>query len=345
MISQRIRCAVLYAAPAATAAATPAAARADHGTSAVDYAALAGTALAGARITLAEPVAAGRFVPPPSSVAPDLPQRVASMPAFCRVRATAMPSRDSHVGIELWMPLAGWNGRLLGTGNGGGAGRIAYEMGMIEGLKRGFAVANTGVGTAPAVDPLAARPDRWVDFGSRATHEMTRIAKTMVGAFYKVASFRSYFEGCSTGGQQALEAAHRYPQDYDGILAGAPGNNRTHVASYFLWNYQALNAPAANLSAVRRLYAGPTNQRTGERIFAGLTPGSETMPLGPMQQGDPVIFPPQQFYLFDWALGAGDFDPLGFDFSRDLARVDGRLAATLNANAAHLAPFRRRAAG
>ncbi len=313
-----------------------------------------------------------------------------------------MPTPDSHIGIEVWLPAAAWNGRLLGTGNGGGAGRIAYEMGMIEGLKRGFAVANTDMGTAPDINRTIDHPQRWVDFGHRATHEMTRVAKGLVAAHYKAASFRSYFEGCSTGGQQGLSAAQRYPSDYDGILAGDPGNNRTHVASYFLWNHAALNAsPAVKLSSaqwtmvtrhvlaacagkdggapgdafltdprrcgfdpaslpvceagasgdacltgeqlttLRRLYAGPVNPQTGERIYAGLPLGSEAMPLGPQAQADPATWPDQQFYPFRWTLRTA-FDPATFDFDHDLDRVDARLASTLNANDADLSDFARR---
>ncbi|CAN5363783.1 tannase/feruloyl esterase family alpha/beta hydrolase [soil metagenome] len=367
-----------------------------------DCSALARATLTDARIVSAAPVAAGALTVAASPIAPDLAQRVASMPGFCRVVAIATPTPDSRIGIEIWLPMQKWNGRLLGTGNGGGAGRIAYEMGMVEGLKRGFAVTNTDMGTAPDINGVAGHPERWIDFGQRATHEMTRVAKAMVSAFYKVASFRSYFEGCSTGGQQALSLAQRYPADYDGILAGDPGNNRTHVASYFLWNYAALNAsPLAKLSAaqwslvtravlancvgkdggapgdrfltdprrcgfdpaalpvcrtgtsaddcvtalqlatLRRLYAGPSNPRTGERIYAGLTPGSEDQPLGPMMQGDPAIWPDQQFYPFRWSLGSA-FTAAGFDFDHDLDRVDAELAGPLNANSADLSDFARR---
>jgi feruloyl esterase len=365
-----------------------------------DCATLAQAALAGGRMVSAEPVAAGALKTAASPTAPDLGARMATMPAFCRVRAIATPTPDSKIGIEIWLPLQRWNGRLLGTGNGGGAGQIAYEMGMVEGLKRGFAVANTDMGTAPDINRTVGHPERWIDFGHRATHEMTRVAKTMVTAFYKVASFRAYFEGCSTGGQQALSNAQRYPNDYDGILAGDPGHNRTHVASYFLWNYAALTrSPAAALSSaqwsmvsnavlarcaakdggapgdrfltdprqcrfdpatlpvcktgtsavdcltgaqlatLRRLYAGPSNPRTGERIYGGLTPGSENMPLGPLMQGAPS-WPAQQFYPFTWSMGAA-FDAQKFDFDRDLDRVDAQLAGTLNANAADLSDFAR----
>lgn len=393
------RWAIIAAAGFTAIAAVPAAAQSRAPAS--DCAALSRIALPGAQIVSAAPVAAGALRTDPSPVAPDLAARMATMPAFCRVQAVATPTPDSHIGIEVWLPAMQWNGRLLGTGNGGGAGRIAYEMGMVEGLKRGFAVANTDMGTAPDINRTIDHPERWIDFGHRATHEMTRVAKGLVAAFYKVASFRSYFAGCSTGGQQALSAAQRCPADYDGILAGDPGNNRTHVASYFLWNYAALNAsPAANLStaqwsmvsrrvlaacagkdggapgdafltdprrcdfdpaslpvceagasgdecltgaqlaSLRRLYAGPVNPRTGERIYAGLALGSEAMPLGPLAQSDPATWPAQQFYPFRWSMGAA-FDPATFDFDHDLDRVDARLSSTLNANSADLSDFER----
>jgi feruloyl esterase len=368
---------------------------------AIDCSALAKASLPGTRIIKSAAVAAGAFKTAPSPIAPDLGARIASMPAFCRVRVIATPSSDSNVGIEVWLPLQRWNGRLLATGNGGGAGRIAYEMGMVEGLKRGFAVANTDMGTAPDINAALDHPERWTDFGYRATHEMTRVAKALVSAFYNVTEFRSYFAGCSTGGQQALSAAKRYPTDYDGILAGDPGNNRTHVASYFLWNYATLNASTAaklsigqwsmvtravlgacagkdggapgdgfltdprmcrfdpvslptcksgaaadscltapQLATLQRLYAGPVNPHTGERIYAGLTPGSEAMPLGPVMQGDPTTWPDQQFYPFRWTL-RGAFAEQRFDFDHDLDRVDAQLASTLNANGSDLSDFAR----
>jgi feruloyl esterase len=362
---------------------------------------LAAMALPGAKVTSSEMVAAGAFKKDGPDMLPDFGQRLATAPAFCRVRITATPTTGSRIGVEVWLPIRGWNGRMLGTGNGGGAGSIAYEMGMVEGLKRGFAVANTDMGTAPDINTVLAQPERWADFGYRATHEMTRVAKLVVAAYYRVASFRSYFAGCSTGGQQALGAAQRYPADYDGIVAGDPGNNRTHVASAFVWNHATLTAtPGAALTAgqwstvsrtvmkacggkdggapgdmfltdprqctfdpatlpvckagaqgdacftaeqigtVRRLYAGPVNPATGERIYPGMTVGSEDLPLGPMLQGSPG-WPAQQFYPFEWALGR-PFDASKFDFNRDLDKVDARLAAMLNANSADLSDFARR---
>jgi feruloyl esterase len=320
--------------------------------------AVAAMALPGAKVMASASVAAGAFTLARPAMLPDFADRLRDMPAFCQVQIVATPSTQSQVGIEVWLPQKGWNGRFLGTGNGGGAGMIAYEMGMVEGLKRGFAVANTDMGTAPDINQSLNKPEHWTDFGYRATHEMTRIAKLVISDYYKTSAFRAYFAGCSTGGQQALSAAQRYPADYDGILAGDPGNNRTHVAASFVWNYAALTAsPTAQLSSaqwatvsqtvikacagkdggapgdrfltdprqcrfdvshlrlcragetsdacfsdkqigtLRRLYAGPTNPETGERIYPGLTIGSEDQPLGPVMQGS-AQWPKQQFYLF-----------------------------------------------
>lgn len=364
--------------------------------------ALAQMSITEAMVISATLVEAGRFTPPPTAYAPDLAERATKMPAFCRVEVKATPTPDSDIGIEVWLPVQTWNGRFLGTGNGGGAGSIAYGMGMIEGLRRGFAVANTDMGTAPDVNDTVDKPERWTDFGHRATHEMTRISKQIVSSFYGSSDFRSYFEGCSTGGQQALSAAQRYPNDYDGVLVGNPGNNRTHVHTSFLWAFNALNetrgsrlsdanlsmiskavvascggkdggAPgdafltdprqcrfdpatlpkckagtagddcltAPQMTALRKLYDGAVNPRTGERIYPPLTLGSEDQPLGPSLQGDPVAWPAQQFYPFKWAFGV-DFDPATFDFDRDLDRLDALLSSRLNANGADLSDFRRR---
>lgn len=359
-------------------------------------AALTRTALPAAKIISAASVGAGKFTLAGGALDADLAARVSTLPAFCRVEVNAAPAPDSTIGIEVWLPLEQWNGRFLGTGNGGGAGAIAYSMGMVEGLKRGFAVANTDLGTGPDINLLEAHPERWNDFGHRATHEMTRVGKALIRSFYNVASFRSYFQGCSTGGQQALVTAQRYPEDYDGILAGAPGNNRTHSSGYFLWNYRVTNAtpeskmlpaqwsmvtravlaacagkdggapgdqfltdprschfdPASlqckagspadqcltppQITAVRQLYAGPINPRTGERIYAGMPQGGESLPLGPVRFSDPTIL--SRLFVMRWGMGK-DFSATSFDFDRDLDRVDARLASALNANNSNLNDF------
>ena len=174
-------------------------------------------------------------------------RHLATLPAFVRVAFTSRPTAVSFIRSEVWLPRAGWNGRFLGTGTGGGAGYIDYQS-LAGGLARGFATANTDLGTSPSVYDLIGVPERWADFGYRATHEMTVAAKAIARAYYQRAAHRAYFAGCSTGGQQALAEAQRYPADYDGLLVGAPANNRTHLHASFIWNLLATNNVLARRS-------------------------------------------------------------------------------------------------
>ncbi|MDR2859638.1 MAG: tannase/feruloyl esterase family alpha/beta hydrolase [Mediterranea sp.] len=171
---------------------------------------------------------------------------IPDLPAFQRVTLIARPTPESNIRIEVWLPEENWNGRFLGTGNGGGGGNINY-LNLIAGLKRGFAVANTDLGTSPDAHSVATYPERWKDFGYRATHEMTVAAKKIIEKYYHRSPEYSYFVGCSTGGQQALMEAQRFPEDYNGIIAGAPANNRTHLHISFLWNYVQTNKESGRL--------------------------------------------------------------------------------------------------
>lgn len=161
------------------------------------------------------------------------------LPAHCRVRLQLKPSEESEIAVEIWLPTENWNGKFLGTGNGGYAGTI-QEMALANGLRRGYATANTDMGTSSEIDDLIGKPERWKDFGYRATHLMTVAAKQVIGEFYGCQPTYSYFTGGSTGGQQALMEAQRYPEDYNGILAVAPAFNRTHLHYGFIWNWLAL---------------------------------------------------------------------------------------------------------
>jgi feruloyl esterase len=197
-------------------------------------------------ITKAEDVTSGKFTPPVGKV-------LTHLPAFCRVAATLKPSPDSDIRIEIWMPQSGWNERFEGTGNGGFAGTIIYNS-LAEGLRAGYAVANTDMGMAAPPGQNASifvnRPERWADWGYRATHEMTVVAKQIVRAYYERDAKHAYFTGCSTGGEQALMESQRYPDDYDGIVGGAPAHNRTGVHVSVLWNFAAdQKSPGAYLHA------------------------------------------------------------------------------------------------
>jgi feruloyl esterase len=170
-------------------------------------------------------------------------QNYTGLPSFCQVTIVATPSSDSLINILLWLPDNTWNGRFQGTGNGGYAGNMAIDaFAMVYAIKHGFAVAATDMGTAPSAnnnaDTLIGHPQKWIDWGYRSTYLMTVLGKRVLKAFQGREPRFSYFNGCSTGGQQALLLAQKYPRLYDGILAGAPAHDRTHVHSAVLWLFQ-----------------------------------------------------------------------------------------------------------
>ena len=185
---------------------------------------------------------------PKSAVKP-----LTDLPAFCLVAITLKPTTQSDIKIELWMPCNNWNGRLLGTGNGGGAGSIVYQS-LADGIKNGYATVNTDMGTSRGgANGAVGKPEVWTDFGYRATHEMTVVAKAVLTLYYGRAQHHAYFAGCSTGGQQALMEAQRFPGDYNGIIAGAPANNRTHLHTGFLLNYNTANSGGKMLFSAQEL--------------------------------------------------------------------------------------------
>jgi feruloyl esterase len=204
---------------------------------------LAQLALPNTKITSAQTIAAGAFSPPPAG-SPWLigdPSFYKHLPAFCRVTADDKPTPDSDIKIEVWMPASGWNGKFRGQGNGGFAGEMDYRaLGLA--ILQGYASASTDTGHAAiGVDARWAlgHPEKIIDFAYRAIHEMTSLSKATVTAFYGDAPKHSYFANCSNGGRQALMEAQRYPEDYDGILAGAPANYWTHLLSSAVWDAQA----------------------------------------------------------------------------------------------------------
>jgi len=210
---------------------------------------LTGLDVSGTKIIFAQPVAAGDFAGPrtPNS-GRDLTAPYKNVPAFCRVVAVAKPGADSEIRLEVWLPLAGWNGKLQGIGNGGFAGLIDF-MQMGTAVRQGYAATATNDGhEGSPIDASWAlgHPEKVIDFGHRGIHEMTRVAKEVVQAFYGKPAQRAYFAGCSDGGREALMEAQRYPADYDGILAGAPANYWTALLSTAAVDTQALTLDAAS---------------------------------------------------------------------------------------------------
>src|SRR5215469_6157658 len=210
-----------------------------------DCAQLSGLKLPHTEITLAESVAAGAFKPPggagQSSAPGAPPTSYTHLPAFCRVAGTLRPTSDSDIRFEVWMPESGWNGKFVGVGNGVWAGSITY-FSMLEPLMMGYATAATDDGHqgSPLDASFAAgHPEKLIDFGHRAPHEMTVAAKAVIAAFYGTAANRSLFVSCSTGGRQGLMEAYRYPDDYNGISSMAPANPMVPLMVSSLWTGEA----------------------------------------------------------------------------------------------------------
>ena len=194
---------------------------------------LASLALPHTTITLAEVVPAGGFVQPGARGARGGAQGdgASALPAFCRVAATLKPSTDSDIKIELWLPAANWNGKYQAVGNGAWNGTIAYPA-MMTALRRGYATSSTDTGHVGGnADFALGHPEKVIDFGYRAVHEMTVKSKAMIAAYYDNTLKYSYWNGCSAGGRQGMKEAQKFPDDFDGIIAGAPGLDWTGRAA------------------------------------------------------------------------------------------------------------------
>ena len=148
-------------------------------------------------------------------------QTYTNLPTFCRVAATATPTSQSSINFEVWMPPAGtWNGIFRGEGSGGSAGAITFAL-MANAIQRNYATMSNDNGHTGSNWSFSLQPERVNDFGYRAQHVTTVAAKAIIRAFYQRQQSYSYFYGCSQGGHHALMEAQRYPDDYDGLVAGA----------------------------------------------------------------------------------------------------------------------------
>jgi len=328
-----------------------------------------------------------------------------TLPAYCKVSGSAHPTPDSDIRFEVVIPEK-WNGRYLQVGNGGFAGVIP-ERGMLAGLAQGYAVAGTDDGHQSTINTDASwalnHPEKQIDFGYRALKQTTDAAKAIIRAYAGTVSKFSYFQGCSDGGREALMEAQRYPQDFDGIVAGDPANHWTHLLTGAAWNYQALTEtpesylppdklklvqaeavrqcgdedgviedplschfrpekirctagggpsclPDGEIATLRKIYGGPRNPRTGEKILAGFSPGGEGEAQGWSRwisgttSGDNQAliygFGSNFFRYIVFADPHYDIGKLNFD--GDVALTDARTAATFNSYDPDLSAFRAR---
>jgi feruloyl esterase len=369
-------------------------ATASNGTPCTNLAALT---IPGVTIKSAALVAAGAFTPPGA-------QNALTLPAFCRVEATARPTNDSDIRFEVWIPpVDAWNGKFQGVGNGGYSGAIGYAA-MATALRRGYATASTDTGhTGDDMKFGQGHPEKIVDWAWRSIHVMTDAAKTIVRDHSGRLPEKSYFNGCSSGGHQALSEAQRFPDDYDGIIAGDPANNRIRQTFAFLWSWNATHnkdgqpiLTAAKLSmitkaavdacdgndglkdgiiddprrchfdpaklackngadestcltppqvdAVKKMYDGVKNPRTGEQIYTGWPRGSEGFGESPIQSWRTYVMDPPEpmrvgffrYFLFH----DPNWDWRTIDWDRDLAYAEQKLSF-MHAVERDLTPFRR----
>jgi feruloyl esterase len=316
------------------------------------------------------------------------------LPPFCRVAGTISPVPDSVIGFEVWMPTSSWNHRFLEVGNGGFSGAPSIHF-MAAAVRNRYATASTDTGhRGDAADASYAlgHPEKVIDFGYRSEHETAVKAKAIIAAFYGEPQKRAYWDGCSSGGKQGLMEAQRYPDDFDGIIAGAPGNNWEHLFASAIWIEQgthltpasalpkeklailhqaALDAcdasdgvkdgvirdthschfdpavtqckgpdTAACLSpeqvdAARKIYAGPVNPRTHEKIFPGLEPGSEITWYAFATPVFPIAASHFRYIIFK----DPRWDPKTLNFDTDIAIAEKVDNGTLTATNPNLKPF------
>lgn len=195
------------------------------------------------------------FTPPSGGTAVTTP--------FCRVVGTSNPTGDSTVNFEVWLPAtASWNKKFYSSTGGGSTGTIQYGA-MATGLAANYAamsqdrghVSRSDLGVPVSTDGswAAGHPEKIVDWAHRAQHVTTVASKAIVNAFYASAPQHAYFVGCSAGGHVGTMEAQRYPQDYDGIIAGAPAWNWSNLLIGRLWSSEPSLKNAADALPAAKL--------------------------------------------------------------------------------------------
>lgn len=173
---------------------------------------------------------------------------------FCQVTAKLRPVAGSEITLKAWLPQQ-WNGKTVALGGGGfNGGLTAGPLTMMEPVGRGYVTLVTDAGHEDTESAQFTHDNeiQFVDYAYRANHVAAVFAKSLVASHYQEPAARAYFHGCSNGGRDALMEASRYPEDFDGIIAGAPAADWTGLMTSFAWNAQAFDT-APNLGTKLQL--------------------------------------------------------------------------------------------
>jgi len=233
----------------------------------------------------------GTFQPPdpagfvPTSTQPHASPPIPNLPAFCEVSIVVEP----QINIEVWLPLpSAWTNRFQGVGGGGYAGTITWTS-LASAVEGGYVAASTdtghsafapnnglgggGFGLKQPADTLNVGLIR--DFAERSELELARKGKAVTRAFYGTGPRFSYWTGCSTGGRQGWIMAQRHPEEYDGLLTGAPAFNWDRFIPAELWGQVVMKdevgAPisAAKLNAVTNAAVAACAGNSGDGTRSG----------------------------------------------------------------------------
>lgn len=329
---------------------------------------------------------------------------IANLAAFCLVKGEARPTGDSLVNFELWVPQEGWNGKLVTTGNGGYSPALSYND-MAYAMRQGYAVMGGDTGHQ-STDPNemfwgVGHPEKIKDWGTRSINAITVPGKRILAHLQGKAAARSYYYGCSTGGHQGYAEVQQYPQDFDGVIAGAPGNNRVALNAEFLWRFQSNRAAGTNsptiltnakaslitqraiaacdaldgvtdgvmtdpractsavfnveslqctgadapdcltadqVTAAKKIYAGPKNPRTSAQIYPGQPVGTESGWPGYWGGSAPVR---SDFWAL-WVFDNPQWNWWTFDYDRDMTFSLAKVGPLVDQNNADIAAFKAR---
>lgn len=327
-----------------------------------------------------------------------------NLAAFCLVKGEARPTSDSLVNFELWVPQEGWNGKLVTTGNGGYSPALSYND-MVYAMRQGYAVMGGDTGHQ-STDPNemfwgVGHPEKIKDWGTRSINAITVPGKSILAHLQGTAAKRSYYYGCSTGGHQGYAEVQQYPQDFDGVIAGAPGNNRVALNAEFLWRFQSnrsanTNSPtiltnakaslitqraiaacdaldgvtdgvmtdpractsavfnveslqctgadaadcltADQVTAAKKIYAGPKNPRTNAQIYPGQPVGTESGWPGYWGGTAPVR---SDFWAL-WVFDNPQWNWWTFDYDRDMTFSLAKVGPLVDQNNADISAFKAR---